>query len=219
MRLIHGEALTEMDKLIADGIIVDAIITDPPYGMNLTPQRESAKFKNTKIKNDDNLNWSDSFFEKCFLLTPKNSGSLFFCSYHSVGKFIESGKNAGFDVKNLMVWDKDWFGIGGNWRPTCEFILLLTKGRFVTHSKNKSNILKFRRLSGQKMVHPTQKPVALIEELIKEPDYNPQIILDPFMGSGTTGVACRNTKRDFIGIELDENYFNIACERIYVGEG
>jgi len=104
--------------------------------------------------------------------------------------------------------------MGGNWRPICEFILLLTKRRFVTKSKNKSNILTYRRLSSQKMLHPTQKPVVLIEELISEPDYEPQVILDPFMGSGTTGVACKRLNRNFIGIELDEKYFNIAKERI-----
>ena len=214
IKLIQGDCLEVMNKLIEQKIKVDAIITDPPYGMNLKPQRISAKFKNIKIINDNTLDWCDDFFDMCYKLTPKNSGSMFFCSQHSIDKFIVSGKKSGFDIKNLMVWDKDWFGMGGNWRPNCEFILLMTKGRFVTHSNNKSNILKFRRLSSQKMQHVAQKPVELMEELIKEPDYDPMTILDPFMGSGTTGVACVNLNRNFIGIELDENYFNIAQNRI-----
>jgi len=214
IELHNGDCLEVMDKMIADGVTVDAVITDPPYGMKLTPQRIDGKFKNETVKNDDNLGWTDSFFDKCFKLTPKNSGSMFFCSHHSIPAFIESGKKAGFDVKNLMVWNKDWLGMGGNWRPNCEFILLLTKGRFVTHSKNKTNIITYRRMSSQKMEHITQKPVLLMEELISEPDYNPQVILDPFMGSGTTGIACKNLGRDFIGIELEDKYFNIARDRI-----
>lgn len=75
------------------------------------------------------------------------------------------------------------------------------------------NILKFSRES--KPVHPTQKPVELLEYLIKTYTNENQTVLDNCMGSGSTGVACVNTNRNFIGIELDENYFNIAKTRIY----
>lgn len=139
---------------------------------------------------------------------------MFFCSHHSISSFIISAKLAGFDIKNLLVWDKDWFGMGNNWRPNHELILVVSKGRFCTKSNNKSNILKYRRLSSQSSVHPTQKPTPLLEELIDEPDYNPNIILDPFMGSGSTGIACLNSNKNFIGIELDNEYFNLAKERI-----
>lgn len=65
-----------------------------------------------------------------------------------------------------------------------------------------------------KPIHPTQKPVALLEYLIKTYTNDGETVLDNCMGSGSTGVACVNTNRNFIGIELDENYFNIAEERI-----
>lgn len=212
MKLTNGDCLEEM-KNIPDGS-VDMVLTDPPYGMNLTPQRETGKFKGVKIANDEQLDWSDEFFAQCFRVLPKDSACMSFCSHHSVGTFIESAKKAGFDVKNLLVWDKMWFGMGGNWRPNFELILVLTKGRFVTHSKNRDNILRYRRISPQKSQHPTEKVIPLLEELISEPDYNPQTILDPFMGSGTTGVACKNLNRNFIGIELDPTYFEIAKKRI-----
>ena len=73
------------------------------------------------------------------------------------------------------------------------------------------SILKYNRENG---LHPTQKPVALIEYLIKTYTNENELVLDFTMGSGTTGVACVNTNRNFIGIELDETYFNIAEERI-----
>jgi DNA modification methylase len=62
--------------------------------------------------------------------------------------------------------------------------------------------------------HPTQKPVTVMEWAIRQCKKDPMTILDPFMGSGTTGVACANLGRKFIGIEIEEKYFDIACERI-----
>jgi len=75
-----------------------------------------------------------------------------------------------------------------------------------------TQLLEFRYDKGK--VHPTQKPVALLEYLIKTYTNDMETVLDNTMGSGSTGVACVNTNRNFIGIELDENYFNIAKERI-----
>ena len=68
--------------------------------------------------------------------------------------------------------------------------------------------------SKEKVAHPTQKPVALLEYLIKTYSNEGDLVLDNCMGSGSTCVACINTNRNFIGIEMDENYFNIACDRI-----
>ena len=83
-----------------------------------------------------------------------------------------------------------------------------------THSDGERyplTILQFKRDIG---LHPTQKPVALLEYLIKTYTNEKETVLDNCMGSGSTGVACKNTNRDFIGMELDEKYFNIAKERI-----
>ncbi len=210
IELILGDCLERM-KEIPDGS-VDMILTDPPYGMSLTLKR--GKFKVVKIKNDNNLEWVTAFFSECFRLTPKNSVSMFFCNHHCVSEFISAAKAAGFEIKNLLVWDKGHFGMGGNWRPVHELILVCSKGRFVTRSKNLRTIVGFKKVHHSKSVHPTEKPIDLLEHLISEPDYNPKTILDPFMGSGSTGVACVNTSRRFIGIELDPEYFAIAKQRI-----
>lgn len=211
-QVIQGDCL-EVMKDIPDKSI-DMILTDPPYGMNLTPQRESGKFHNVKIHNDDNLDWADVFFSECFRVMKKDTVMYSFCSHHSVGKFIESAKKSGFIIKNLLVWDKIWFGMGNNWRPNFELIIVLGNGRFVTKSKNKSNILSYRRITPQKAVHPTEKVIPLLEELISEPDYNPQIILDPFAGSGTTGVACKNLNRNYVLIEKEPEYVDIINKRL-----
>ena len=210
--LIQGDCIEKMQDIPDRSI--DLILTDPPYGMNLTPQRKQGKYRGVKIKNDNSLEWAYEFFKQCFRITRKNTVSMFFCNHHCISEFIGSAKTSGFDIKNLIVWDKGHFGMGGNWRPVHELILICTKGRFVTHSKNLKTILKFKKVHHSKTVHPTEKPIDLLEHLITEPDYNPMLVLDPFMGSGSTGVACVNTNRKFIGIELDPEYFKIAEKRI-----
>ena len=123
-------------------------------------------------------------------------------------------EKVGFIFQQLLVWDK------GNATPNkwylqaCEFILMLRKGG----AKNINNLgtktlLTIPNIHGNKL-HPTEKPVSLMEILIDNSTKTNEIVLDPFMGSGTTGVACKLLNRKFIGMELDEEYFDIACERI-----
>ena len=82
-----------------------------------------------------------------------------------------------------------------------------------TH-KTPTSLLSYKPISNTKSVHPTQKPVELLEYLIKTYTNEGETVLDFTMGSGSTGVACMNTNRNFIGIELDDTYFNIAEKRI-----
>lgn len=212
INLMQGDCLERMKEIPSGS--VDMILTDPPYGMNLKPQRSGGKFHGKMIKNDDNLQWCDDFFIQCKRLLKKDRVAFVFCSHHCVSEFITSAKSAGFDIKNLLVWNKGHFGMGGNWRPSHELILVLTTGRFVTHSNSLKTIIDFKKVHHSKAVHPTEKPVDLLEHLVVEPDFDADVVLDPFMGSGSTGVACRNLNRKFIGIEMDENYFNIAKQRI-----
>ena len=100
----------------------------------------------------------------------------------------------------------------GSYAPKHEFILYGHKGRRIRNGFRYADIIKAKRTNNK--LHPTQKPVDLLELLLKQSTNENEIVLDCFMGSGSTGVACMNTNRKFIGIELDENYFNIAKQRI-----
>jgi site-specific DNA-methyltransferase (adenine-specific) len=96
---------------------------------------------------------------------------------------------------------------------SCEFILFLRKGKAKRiNNLGSKTILKVDNVRGK--LHPTQKPVELMKILIENSSNEGDVVLDPFMGSGSTGVACLNTNRNFIGIELDKNYFEIAKERL-----
>ena len=116
-------------------------------------------------------------------------------SIKACAKPIRSGAGKSNHIENLQ---------SGNYKKYDQFY------------KNPESILKFNSVpnGGGKKLHPTQKPVALLEYLIKTYTNENETVLDFTMGSGTTGVACKNLNRKFIGIELDEGYFNIAKERI-----
>ena len=208
-------ACLELMKQIPD-CSIDLVLTDPPYGIDLTPQRENGKFKNTKVINDNTLEWLPNLVNELYRVS-KNA-VLIFCGWQNVDKFkIEFEKR--FTVKNILVWDKDWFGMGNNYRPNYELCLLCCKTNVTTKSNNKSNILKYRRIAPQKLLHSCEKPIALLEDLITELSNDGDIVLDPFLGSGSTCVACVNTNRHYIGFELDQQYYDIACKRLEeVGE-
>ena len=209
--LIHGDCLEEMDKLIDENVKVDLVLTDPPYGIDLTIQRSTSKFWDTKVLNDNNLVWLDNWVE--LISNISKNIVVVFVGWSTLGRFQKAFEKQGFTLKNVLVWDKMWFGMGNNYRPIYELIMLLCKSNFTIPSNNKSNILRYKKIPPNDLVHSCEKPTRLLEDLLTELSDEGDTILDCFMGSGSTGVACLQTNRNFIGIELDENYYNIAKER------
>lgn len=122
-----------------------------------------------------------------------------------------------FKLKNILIWNKNNHGSGdlkGAYAPKYEMILYGHKGRSLFREKRIADVIDCAKVSGNTSVHPTEKPTQLLELFIKNNSDNGAWVFDGFMGSGSTGVACANTNRNFIGFELDANYFNIAKERI-----
>ena len=211
-KLYKGDCLEVMDKLIKQNVKVDAIITDPPYGMDYRSNYRKEKYE--KISNDNDLSFLDDFFQKCDKLLKDDTHIYCFCSWHHIDKFKIAFEKY-FTLKNVIVWEKNNTSMGdlkGSYAPKHEFILFGHKGRRLRNGKRLPDVLQANR-TGNKL-HPTQKPVSLLQIFIEQSSNKNEIILDPFMGSGSTGVAALNTNRKFIGIELDEKYFNIAKDRI-----
>ena len=210
INLLHGDCF-DLLKDIPDES-VDMILTDPPYGMNFQSSHRKTKYE--KIKGDSNLDWLDDFVDEIYRVSKPNTAHYVFCSFHHIDKFKQAIEKK-FKVKNILTWVKNNTSMGdlkGDFAPKTEFIIFFHKGRKLINGKRDPNVLEFKKTRNE--LHPTQKPVDMTEYLIGKFSDEGDVILDPFMGSGTTGVACMNTNRDFIGMELDENYFNIAKERI-----
>jgi site-specific DNA-methyltransferase (adenine-specific) len=129
-------------------------------------------------------------------------------------------EEAGFVLRSQVIWNRLHHGMGdlrGAFAPMHDVIWYATKGRRVFANGRPKSVLEFRRPSpSEDHGHPTCKPVGLMESLaFSVDDGSDGIILDPFMGSGTTGVAAKRLNRSFIGIEIDPEYFSIAKGRIF----
>jgi site-specific DNA-methyltransferase (adenine-specific) len=223
-----------MDKLITEGVKVDAIITDPPYGTTackwdsiiplepmwaqlkrvIKPNGAIVLFGSqpfTSVLVMSNLKW----FKYCWVWDKKIPSGMSYARYQPMRQHEDvvvfcDGKTTYNAQKTLR--DKPIKGGGMSKGETTNNQNLKALKKTYTH-KNPTTLISFDKIRCGS-VHPTQKPVALMEYLIKTYTNEGETVLDFTMGSGTTGVACVNTGRDFIGIELDENYYNIANDRI-----
>ena len=209
IKLHNGDCL-EVMKDIPDKSI-DLIVSDPPYFLGMTHNGQKGCFNDLKI--------CEPFFSELFSQYKrvlKESGRVyFFCDWRGYA-FYYPIFSKHIPARNLIVWDKK-NGAGNQYNFSHEFIIY---GTLKPHNQGGTNVWRetafssgAKKTNGEK-VHPTQKPIELIERIIKDSTKENDIVLDSFMGSGTTGVACVNTGRKFIGIELDEQYFEIAEQRI-----
>lgn len=235
-KLYQGDCLEVMDGLISLGVKFDAIITDPPYGKtackwdSVIPLEEMWERLNKLIKdNGTTVLFSDNPFTSKLInsniknykydwIWEKEQGKNFqHCKRMPLKKTeyinIFYKKQPTYNPQGLVKLKqpiiKSNKGKGGNLGHLASEKKRNTYEQWYTNYP--SNVLKFNADRG---LHPTQKPVALLEYLIKTYTNENDLVLDFTMGSGSTGVACLNTNRRFVGIELDENYFNIAKDRI-----
>lgn len=205
-----GDCLNVMGDIPDNSI--DMVLTDPPYGMNYQSGRRKTKAK--LITGDQDISFLDDLSRELYRVAKENTAHYIFCSYHNIDKFKQSFEKY-FKIKNILTWVKNNTSMGdlsADFAPKTEFILFLQKGRRNINGKRDSNVLEFKKTNNK--LHPTQKPVDMIEFMISKFSDKGDVILDPFMGSGSTAVACINTNRSFIGIEIDNDYFNIAKERV-----
>lgn len=147
----------------------------------------------------------------------KNNTAIYcFCSWHNIDFFKREFEKY-FKLKNIIIWNKNNHGTGdlkGSYAPKYEFILFGHKGRTLLREKRISDVIDCAKIPSKKLTHPTEKPQKLLEIFIKQSSDESNIVFDGFMGTGSCGMVANNLNRKFIGIELDENYFNIAKERI-----
>lgn len=255
LELYKGDCLEVMDKLIEQGIKVDAIITDPPYGKtrgrwdSIINIDELFKRLNKLIKDNgaivlfgnepfsSNLRIKNIDIYKYDIKWIKNRATGFAnCNYRPMNKYedilIFSKANASSGGKrNGMVYNpQDLIPVGKKKKNVKNRHGLIHKdtnnvgcnnnlesgSEYTQEFTNYPSNVYLCDVETTKNLHPTQKPVALMEYLIKTYTSENELVLDFTMGSGTTGLACKNLNRNFIGIELDDKYFEIAKNRIGV---
>ena len=218
IELIHGDCLKEM-KNIPDGSI-DLVVTDPPYrcisgGLNGTNKHQGCLvdtgndgklFKHNSIKPSE-------FMPVLYKVLKPQSHAYIMTNTKNLELMLMEARLSGFYLHNLLVWIKNNCTVNRWYMKNAEYILFLKKGKAVSIN-NKGNKTAHEFNNPTNKAHPTEKPIDLMSMYIENSSNYNDIVLDPFMGSGTTGVACKNLNRNFIGIELDETYFNISKDRI-----
>lgn len=235
-KLYNGDCLEVMDYLIEQGIKVDAIITDPPYGTtackwdSVIPLDKMWERLNKLIKPNGAicLFGNEPFSSKLRMSNIKNyKYDWNWNKVRGVGH-LNAKKRPMMCVEDIMVFYKKQCVYNPQMRHRDKPRLSMNNATQQVYGKSKKdfkgdtldkkypiNLITFSKSAQKDMIlHPTQKPVDLLEYLIKTYTNENELVLDFTMGSGSTGVACLNTNRKFVGIELDENYFNIAKNRI-----
>ena len=215
--LIHGDCLEEMKKLADDGVKVDMICTDPPYLMNYKTGRRKDKTHDfcKPIANDTNFELIKDIMPLLFELLNQGGAIYMFCNANHIDYFKQQIEQH-FTLKNILIWVKNNWSAGdlkGAYAKQTEFILYAVKGRHILNGARDTDTLYYNRVVGNMQLHQNQKPVDLCKYLINKSSNENDTVLDCFMGSGSTGVACLQTNRNFIGIELEEKYYNIAKKR------
>ena len=214
-KLYQGDCLEIMGGIKDKS--VDLIVTDPPYLMDYQSNRRKKEDRFDKIKNDKgNYMLIQDYLEECHRIMKDNTAIYCFCSWHNID-FFKNEFEKHFKLKNILVWNKNNHGTGdlkGSYAPKHEFILFGHKGRTLLREKRIADVIDCPKISSNKLTHPTEKPQYLLETFIKQSSDVGSIIFDGFMGTGSCGIAAKKLNRNFIGIELDEKYFNIAKNRL-----
>ena len=238
-QLFCGDCLEVMKELIDNGVKVDAVITSPPYNMNLRimggkyvsrcrNKNHRSEFSTKYDNYNDDLPMDEYFeFQKTFINKALSVSDLMFYNIqmvtgNKVALFKLFGEFAD-KIKELIVWDKI------NGQPAMATNMLNSRYELIVVFQNSKpynrqfdaanfgrgtldNVWQFKR--DRNPNHKAAFPLKLVHHIIENFTEKNAVVLDPFMGSGTTGVACKNLNRKFIGIELDEEYFKTAENRI-----
>ena len=210
----------EVIKEIEDESI-DLIVTDPPYkivkgGCTNKAVKYSGtshdELKNGTLFNKNEINFNDwipKLYDKI-----KDGGHVYImCNDRNMREVLNVTHESKFKLLNILTWKKTKHNPNRYYLKNSEFIIMLRKGKAV----NINNMGTYQVLevpNVDKKTHPSEKPVDLMKILVENSSKLNDVVFDPFMGTGSVGVACMNANRKFIGVELDEKYFEIAKQRI-----
>ena len=222
-KLVNADCLDVMKKLPDN--CIDLIVTDPPYP---TTSRGNAGNSGGMLKKDINkrgkvFKYNDidckEYAPEFFRLLKDGSHCYVMTNHVNLIDMLNTFTDVGFHFIKSLIWNKGNKIMGQYYMSQYEYILFFRKGKGKKiNNCGTSDILsilnKKTKDKDGKNIHDTEKPIELMEVLVNNSSQENELILDPFMGVGSTGIACIKNNRNFIGIEIDENYFTIAKNRI-----
>lgn len=225
--ILHGDCIEIMREIPDES--VDLVLTDPPYGIAFKNNMSKDKEYREKLKsvdgilndNKDNAPFLSEVIDELNRVMKDGTHIYWFTRWDKVPEQMPLLERY-FNIKNAIVWDKGSGGMGdllGSYAGNYETILFAHKGRRelneVDGKRRHPDILRFSKIPARQLRHSHEKPEELIEFLIRKSSDVGDVVLDPFAGSGTTAVCAKRLNRNFITIELDEYYVNVAKQRLY----
>lgn len=220
MKLIHGDCLEVMGTL--ENGSIDCIVTDPPYsvwaggtsklGLHHRWLGSILKHNDGKIFEHNEITVR-SYISELYRVLKAGGHCYLMVNNKNLREFLNAADEAKFKLHNLLVWKKNNIAANRWYMKNLEYILFFYKSPSRTiNNPSTHQVLEFDIV--RKREHPTQKPIELMEVLIANSSQPGGVVLDPFMGSGSTGLAASRLGRRFIGIEKDKRYFDIASQRM-----
>lgn len=221
--IFNGDCLEILKNI--ENEYIDLCIIDPPYKLTsggCTTSAINGHFKKNgkatdgaksgKIFKENDIKPSD-YMKEIFRVLKDGSHFYVMCNDKHLKEMIQEGESAGFKLLNILVWNKGMHTPLRYYLKNVEFVILFRKGKAIPiNIMGSKALLNFNGIKGKQ--HPSEKPVELFEHFILNSSKENDIVLDCFIGSGTTAVAAINTNRKYIGIELDKDYYNMTNERI-----
>jgi site-specific DNA-methyltransferase (adenine-specific) len=208
--IYHGDCLDLMALLPK----VDLVVADSPYGINTKSDGQGKLSPWADLCNS--AYWYTAWIGASRQRLRATGGMWSFLNWRSMVTFQKASADLGWPIESMLVWDKEWIGPGGQkgLRPAYEMVALWAMPGFSIDDRGIPDIKRSPWSSIKPNGHPAEKPVHLISWLIDIASKPGDLVLDPFVGSGTTLVAARNLGRHAIGIEMDERFCEIAARRL-----
>lgn len=223
MKLMNDDAIKTLKSLKSE--CIDLIVTDPPYKVtargnagNSGGMMQKKLSMQGKIFEHNDVKPIE-YIPEFYRILKDGSHCYIMTNHVNLQEILNVATECGFKFIKSLIWNKGNKIMGQYYMSQFEYILFFRKGKGKKINKcGTADILnvpnkKTKDENGQNL-HDTEKPVELMKILVENSSQENEIVLDPFMGIGSTGMACKELRRHFLGIEIDEKYFNIAKERI-----
>ena len=226
-KLIHADCLQYMATM--EDECIDLVVTDPPYLMDYKTGRRTVKHDKydadkvktvhkfeTTIDGDNDPDLISNYIKECYRIMKPDTAMYMFCNSNKVAYFVNEIEKL-FTIRNIIVWVKNNHTAGDlryAFGKKHEFIILANKGEAPFQGKRINDVWMFDKVVGKDQLHQNQKPVDLLKQCIEKHSVPGDLVFDGFAGSASTAVAAQAMKRQYICVEKDEEYYNVAKKRL-----
>jgi site-specific DNA-methyltransferase (adenine-specific) len=211
--LLNSDCIAGIRSL-PDGY-ADLVICDAPYGIAYV-SGYSEKWNKNIIANDATSDVKMACYRELARAMKADSFAVCFCSFRSYAEdYIELSKH--FKIANALIWNKGGGGMGDlthTFATDYEIAILCAKGAPVIRGRRDGSVMTYGKVNSNDMIHPTEKPIKLMEYLVTKLSDKGDMVLDPFAGSCCVGAACQNLGRNYLGYEIDPKFYEAGRKRL-----